>query len=416
MSSSSTDANDGCKYNIDDITEDLGEAIIAKDEDKIVDVSTTEQACAANNDDKGDIIDTKADNDDSVKCSLCGWGQTKKICISCAQKIELAKILEQALNNDTQNNNTDTCSIEQDELDGMSTCAECGKEGDSDEMNNCNKCKMVKYCNAACKKKHRKKHKKACEGRVAELHDEQLFKEPPPPNEECPICMLPLPLDLNQIQFQNCCGKRICVGCIYGMVMSNAKNKEDKICPYCRTPGSSTEDEDIKRIKKLIENGNIRAMSIFATNYAEGRGIPQDFQKASELWLQAGEQGCAVAYFNLGLSYDRGRGVDIDKEKAKYYYELAAMGGDLDARRNLGRDEYKAGNHHRAFKHMMIAAKAGDKECLNVVKTAFMKFGSVTKDDYESTLRCYHERQKEMKSDARDKGAILMADMIGQLR
>jgi len=38
------------------------------------------------------------------------------------------------------------------------TCAACGKEGNSDNMNVCNKCHMVKYCNAACKKKHRSKH------------------------------------------------------------------------------------------------------------------------------------------------------------------------------------------------------------------------------------------------------------------
>ena len=31
------------------------------------------------------------------------------------------------------------------------TCANCGKE-DSDVTNTCNKCKMVMYCNAACKK------------------------------------------------------------------------------------------------------------------------------------------------------------------------------------------------------------------------------------------------------------------------
>jgi len=76
-------------------------------------------------------------------------------------------------------------------LDNKSTCAACGKEGNSDNMNTCNKCKEVKYCNAACKKKHRHKHKKECERRVAELYDEKLFKEPPP-NEECPICYIPL--------------------------------------------------------------------------------------------------------------------------------------------------------------------------------------------------------------------------------
>ena len=62
-------------------------------------------------------------------------------------------------------------------LDDALTCANCGKEGSSDDMNICNKCKLVRYCNAACKKKHRSKHKKACERRVAELHEEQLFKD-----------------------------------------------------------------------------------------------------------------------------------------------------------------------------------------------------------------------------------------------
>ena len=42
-------------------------------------------------------------------------------------------------------------------------CAYCGKESNSSDMNTCNKCKSVKYCNAACKKMHRQKHKKQCE-------------------------------------------------------------------------------------------------------------------------------------------------------------------------------------------------------------------------------------------------------------
>ena len=60
-------------------------------------------------------------------------------------------------------------------LDDKSICASCGKEGNSNDMNTCNKCKSVKYCNAACKKKHRTKHKKACERRMAELHEEALL-------------------------------------------------------------------------------------------------------------------------------------------------------------------------------------------------------------------------------------------------
>ena len=53
--------------------------------------------------------------------------------------------------------------------DILTICANCGKEGN--DLNTCNSCDLVAYCNAACKKKHRTKHKKKCERRVAELHD-----------------------------------------------------------------------------------------------------------------------------------------------------------------------------------------------------------------------------------------------------
>ena len=51
----------------------------------------------------------------------------------------------------------------------VSVCANCGKEG-TDVNNTCNKCNMVKYCNASCKKKHRHKHRNDCE----EIKDLQL--------------------------------------------------------------------------------------------------------------------------------------------------------------------------------------------------------------------------------------------------
>jgi len=93
-----------------------------------------------------------------------------------------------------------------DNNNNASICANCGKEGD--KVNNiCNKCKMVKYCNAACKKKHRHKHKKYCERRVAELHDEKLFKQPPPLYGDCPICFLLLPTYPSGSTYYACCGK-----------------------------------------------------------------------------------------------------------------------------------------------------------------------------------------------------------------
>ena len=83
-------------------------------------------------------------------------------------------------------------------MEASNICANCGKEGAN---NTFNKCKIMKYCNAVCKKVHKKKHKKDCEEhlrhatmlqevenkRAAELHDIELFKQPPPPYGDCPI-------------------------------------------------------------------------------------------------------------------------------------------------------------------------------------------------------------------------------------
>ena len=69
--------------------------------------------------------------------------------------------------------------------DVLTTCANCGREGSN--LNICNKCKTATYCNAACKKRHRSKHKKDCERRVDELHGKNLSAK-----GEQRICMMRL--------------------------------------------------------------------------------------------------------------------------------------------------------------------------------------------------------------------------------
>ena len=133
--------------------------------------------------------------------------------------------------------------------------------------------------------------------------------------------------------------------------------------------------------------------------------------KANELYLKAGELGSAGAYFNLGIHYDNGEGVEIDMKKAKHFFELAAVNGHVKARHNLGCMEGQAGNHQRAMKHFAISACVGCKESLDSVKGGFMH-GLVTKDEYANTLREYQKSQDEMKSDARDK-AQAFYEMLG---
>ena len=286
----------------------------------------------------------------------------------------------------------------------MTMCANCGKgEEGSDCLKACAACMMVKYCNRDCQIAHRPQHKKACKKRAAELHEEALFKEHPPP-EDCPICFLPLPFENNERTFKSCCGKLICNGCIYAMIEESFGRGEGGaiICAFCREPTSTSDADRIKRVKKLMENGNAKAFDQFAGFYDRGeQGMQQDEAKANELYLRAGELGCAEAYFKLGIAYQYGSGVQMDMKKAKYFYELAAMNGDTKARHNLGCMDARAGNFHRAYKHFILSARAGDKDSLDQVKEGFMG-GIIKKDEYANTLRTYQQRHDEMKSDDRD--------------
>jgi len=204
----------------------------------------------------------------------------------------------------------------------------------------------------------------------------------------------------------SCCGKIICSGCFYAPVYDNQGNKVDKRkCAFCRTPASTSEEEQMNRLKKRVEVGNVYAINNLGVFYRDGKhGYSQDMDKALELFIRAGELGYAGAYCCIGYMYDLGTGVGIDKEKAAHYYELGAIGGDAVSRCNLALDEKSAGNMDRALKHFMIAVVCGDALSLSMIKEMYSK-GYATKEDYTEALRSYQAYLGEIKSDQRDKAA-----------
>ena len=88
------------------------------------------------------------------------------------------------------------------------------------------------------------------------------------------------------------------------------------------------------------------------------------------------------------------------------------MNGSVEARNNLGANEYEAGNKHRAFKHFILAASAGNKASLDNVKQGYMH-GHITKEEYANTLREYQKSQDEMTSEARDKALTALNQRMG---
>ena len=124
-----------------------------------------------------------------------------------------------------------------------------------------------------------------------------------------------------------------------------------------------------EQIKKRVELGDVEAIFGLGCFYSHGDdGLTQDHAKALELWHRAGEFGHAHAYFNIGLAYNDGNGVERNEKKAKHYWKLAAMGGEVMSRNNIAVLEWTAGNLDRALKHFLLAAGGGYKTSLTATK------------------------------------------------
>ena len=284
-----------------------------------------------------------------------------------------------------------------------STCASCGKvEENNCDLKACTACKLVKYCNRDCQIAHRPVHKKACRKRAAELHDEALFREPPPQHGDCPVCFLRLPSMDSGRMYYACCGKTICSGCVHADVYDNHGNIiVGKKCPFCRTPLPTSDEEVLKRLKKRMEVGDAYAFFVMGCYYDEGEcSLPQDSAKALELHHRAAKFG----YTNIGAAYYNGEGVERDEKMARYYLELAAMEGEVVARHNLGVNEDNSGNDDRALNHYMIAVRSGHTNSVKEIQQMYMD-GHATKDHYANALRSHQAYIDEIKSDQRDEAA-----------
>ncbi|KAL9181332.1 hypothetical protein ACHAXT_010137 [Thalassiosira profunda] len=254
----------------------------------------------------------------------------------------------------------------------------------------------------ACQLAHWDKHKAECKlnrmaakrectnlRAAAELFDEALYNQSPPsdevlfqappPRDDCPICFHPLPLNADHFQYQPCCASDL-------TRLTHVGTKA--------------------LLEKRMEVGDPEAfhqLGIFSEHV--NMGSPKDSIQAMEFWAKGAEMGSLACHVRIGHSYMFGRVVEKSDEKAKYHYQMAALGGNIDGREMLGTMECNSGNMRRAMRHWMIAAKAGSENALSYVAKGFAdQDGHVTLKEWITTLAAFQEAEAEMKSEQRDKG------------
>jgi hypothetical protein len=285
-------------------------------------------------------------------------------------------------------------SKEQDEV-----CANCGKVAVDDvKLKKC-ACKLVKYCSIGCQKNHRPQHKKACKKRLAEIKDDNLFRQPDGSHlGECPICCLPLPLEKSKSGLSTCCSKVICIGCAHANHLRETELGPEQRCAFCREPMPKTKDEIDQNYMKRVKANDPVALYQMGVKKRCDEG---DYKGAIEYLAKAAELGNIDAHYSLSVMYREEEGVAKDKKKEVYHLEEAAIGGHPHARFNLALEDSRNGSDDRAAKHLVIAAKLGLDVALEGLKKGFMD-GYASKEDYEAALRGHQSAVDATKSAQRE--------------
>ena len=291
---------------------------------------------------------------------------------------------------------------------GTARCASCGvAENDEIKLKKCNGCYLVRYCGFECQKVHRKQHKRDCKKRAAELREELLFKQPESSHHgDCPICCLPLPLDLTKSGLNFCCSKVICRGCDYANLMREMELRVRRSCPFCREPMLKANQEGaIQNMKMKRVEANDPVALCQEGSHHQSKG---DYIRAFEYYTKAAELGDVNAHYNLAVLYHNGEGVKKNGGKEIHHLEEAAIGGHPHARRLLGCKEYLDNrNIERAVKHWIIAATQGEDESIQELMKAF-KNGFVGKDVLAAALRAHKAAVDATKSPQREAAEKLL--------
>ena len=232
-------------------------------------------------------------------------------------------------------------------------------------------------------------------------------------NEECPICMLPLPFRESDTIYCVTCGKTVCWGCVVSAGIVHKKDGVDvnkafekaMTCPYCRSNPASYDDKAaLKALMRLTEAGEHEAMYRVGGYYFEGKmGLRQDKEEGLKWFHRAVEAGSGKAACDIGSFYYIGDGVDKDEDKALEYYQKAAELGNIPSFYALGNVLLERGKFEEGMLYLRKAAMCGliYDSLFNILRNGF-KCGYITKDEYAFTLREHQKACNEMKSDGRE--------------
>ena len=127
-----------------------------------------------------------------------------------------------------------------------------------------------------------------------------------------------------------------------------------------------------KYLRLSIKKGNITAKAALGVLYLSGSGVPQDNNKAWNLFTEAAIKGDAHGYLGLGVCSLRGLGTTQNFDNAVEYLSLAADKNVKEAQALLGLCYFKgygvAQDYGKAYELLQHAANAGEPTAIKMLE------------------------------------------------
>ena len=145
-------------------------------------------------------------------------------------------------------------------------------------------------------------------------------------------------------------------------------------------------EQELKALVNRADQSDVKAM-IKLADYYRNEGI---YDKAFKYVHKSTLYSSAEGERKLGYYYEKGIGCEKDMVKARQYYELAAMHGDIKAKYNIGLFYYKNKQYPQAFNLVKESADANYGKAL--VLLGYLYEHAINGEvDYKSAKECYEK-------------------------
>ena len=142
--------------------------------------------------------------------------------------------------------------------------------------------------------------------------------------------------------------------------------------------------ENIYEIQKRAEEGDAHSQHEMGVNFQYGYGVPVDKQKSLEWFQKAAENGYSESMRALGIIYEGGIGVERDLKKAFEYFVCAVDAGNVKSLEKLA-EFYKEGvvvhkNDNKARELLEAYVMQLQKNAISNNADAMWRLGQIYQD------------------------------------